>query len=154
MEVGDIKRIIKEGEKLQVSADNQDFVLSYRVVGEDTPPFSEKSEGWRSYVFNYRVSVVKKCKSGDKKTSFMFYGSIADYERGDKEMTAYDLLMAFSCFLQDGLCSENGFREFCAEFGYDEDSIRALKMFNECVKSGKKARKLNIDAPAILDELR
>lgn len=38
-----------------------------------------------------------------------------------------------------------GFSNFCSEFGYDEDSRKAYKIFKACKKSLKKAEKIGID---------
>ena len=62
-----------------------------------------------------------------------------------KISTEQKLLFAFYCFLSDGEGSRYGFSEFCSEFGYDERSRKAYRIFKACEKSLKKAEKIGID---------
>lgn len=43
---------------------------------------------------------------------------------------------------QDAQASEYGFEEFCDNFGYDNDSIKALKIYKECQKARGKFYRL------------
>ena len=147
-------REIEQGEKVKTDLNGEDITLSYKITGYDSPPSSDSKRG--ENVNNYRVSIARKCESGAgaKKTSFMFYGSINDYQKGKEKMTLFDLLWAFECFLEDGRYVKDGFDEFCDELGYDKDSLKAYRTFKACERAEKKADKLNIDAEAIISELR
>ena len=48
------------------------------------------------------------------------------------------------CLISDSSCVENctDFADFCSEFGYDEDSRKAEKAFNECCKTLKALKKI------------
>ncbi len=37
-----------------------------------------------------------------------------------------------NCLASDSSCVENDFGDFCSEFGYDEDSRKALRIFKTC----------------------
>ena len=50
--------------------------------------------------------------------------------------TAYDIL---ACLATDIYCPDN-FKDFCADYGYDEDSRNAEKMFKICDKFGRRLR--------------
>ena len=76
-----------------------------------------------------------------KKTAFEFWGSIKNPEI----KTEQELLFSFYCFLSDGECSRYGFSEFCLEFGYDEDSRKAYRIYKACQKSLKKAERIGIN---------
>ena len=76
-----------------------------------------------------------------KKTAFEFWGSIKNPEI----KTEQELLFSFYCFLSDGECSRYGFSEFCLEFGYDENSRKAYRIYKACQKSLKKAERIGIN---------
>lgn len=52
--------------------------------------------------------------------------------------TAYDLLY---CLQSDCQAAEGSFDDFCSNFGYDNDSIKALNTYNACCEGAKKLRK-------------
>lgn len=66
---------------------------------------------------------------------FDFWGSIKDAEDG-KEPTAYDIL---ACISSDAYTPET-FAEFCGEFGYEADSIKALQTFRRVSNFAKRLR--------------
>jgi hypothetical protein len=51
--------------------------------------------------------------------------------------TAYDLL---SCIRLDSSAEGQSFSQWCGDFGYDDDSISALKTYNDCLDNAKKLR--------------
>jgi len=53
-----------------------------------------------------------------------------------------DLLHAFDCFVSDAIAGKNSFEEFCSEFGYDQDSRKAHKIYKACVKSCAKLERI------------
>lgn len=65
--------------------------------------------------------------------SFDFWGSQYDKEKG-VQPSAYDIL---SCVASDSSCPDT-FKDFCAEFGYDEDSRKAEATFKRCLAFSKK----------------
>lgn len=67
---------------------------------------------------------------------FDFWSSIADAEKGIKTVTAYDVL---ACISGDMNCPET-FKDFCGDYGYEEDSIKALQTFRRCASFGKRLR--------------
>jgi hypothetical protein len=70
--------------------------------------------------------------------SFDFYASHADYLAGKTELTDSDLLGAFDCILRDAESGQESFNEFCGEFGYDNDSIKALRIWEACKETREK----------------
>lgn len=59
----------------------------------------------------------------------------------------------YSLFM-DAMAVGMSFEDFCFEFGYDNDSIRAFKTYDACVKMGKELNYLlGEDYDAISDEL-
>lgn len=63
-------------------------------------------------------------RRGDKQYKGTFGQSIAAY---DKEPTAYDILACLDCW-------EGDFSEFCSEYGYSDDSISALSIYDAVIK--------------------
>jgi hypothetical protein len=58
-----------------------------------------------------------------------------------KEPTSYDVLY---CVLGDASTIENtrGFRDWCSDLGYDEDSRKAEKIYKQCLSQTAKLKKL------------
>jgi hypothetical protein len=75
----------------------------------------------------YRVRITRKGGIG-KKLTFTFWDSISNYEDG-KEPSAYSILASIA---SDQTCPDT-FQEFCAEYGYSDDSIKARRMFKLCL---------------------
>lgn len=46
------------------------------------------------------------------------------------------------CISMDCQVGEMGFEEFCSEFGYDSDSRKAYKMWEDCKENQKKMKKI------------
>lgn len=72
---------------------------------------------------------LKRCESYDPNVT-MRSESIEQYKEEIKRLhpTPYDVL---SCISGDVHCPDT-FEDFCAEFGYDTDSIKALQTFRRC----------------------
>lgn len=69
------------------------------------------------------------------RATFDFYGSHQDYTNGQTEMNESELKHALYCFVSDACSAKNSFEDFCSEFGYDEDSRKAEKIYKACEKS-------------------
>lgn len=78
-----------------------------------------------------RVSVMN-CKTR-KRFSFDFWGSIIDPNAEDGN----GAISAISCYASDGLAFRNSrnLLDFCNEFGYNEDSRKAEKIYKACEKA-------------------
>ena len=46
------------------------------------------------------------------------------------------------CLLNDALCGQDTFEDFCCNYGYDTDSRKALKLYLSCQTAEKDLRKL------------
>ena len=55
-----------------------------------------------------------------------------------------------NCLVLDYLVSKDDFDDFCANLGYDNDSIKSLNIYNYCRKNAKKLKKIidNLDDAA------
>ena len=81
-----------------------------------------------------RVSVMN-CKTR-KRFSFDFWGSIVDPNAEDGD----GAISAISCYASDGMAfrSSVNLLDFCNEFGYNEDSRKAEKIYKACERADKR----------------
>lgn len=113
----------------------KNLLISARLIKSGVQFPNDKNSGLHN---KFNVS-VNNTETGDK-TSFDFYGSTNDYNNAGTEIKGEELLNAFECFISDSLAAEQDFDSFCAEFGYDNDSRTAERIYKECEKSLAKAR--------------
>lgn len=81
----------------------------------------------------YRVTI----KRGENKISFTFGDSITNTNKNEKPRL-YDIL---ACLNSDFHTPET-FKDFCNEYGYNKDSIKANKLFKLCSKQSQKLKKI------------
>jgi len=108
----------------------KDLTISSVFKGDKKVPWGT-TDNWN----NHKIT-VKNNVTG-KKVSFEFWASIAKPDINEED----DLKSALSCFLNDGFYADN-FEDFCSNFGYDNDSIKALKLFKACQRQSAKAFKI------------
>lgn len=95
---------------------------------------------------NHKVTVTHNKKS----FSFDFWGSIVNPEISNDQESVF----AFYCALSDGLSAKDSFSGFCSEFGYDEDSRNAERIYKSCEKSLKKiGRVFKCDLYELINEI-
>lgn len=116
--------------------------IKFRATLADSKPAPWRDEGavHGSSGHHYRVTLSKGergqgVKFGQRVT-FDFWGSHADFTAGVREVTPYDVL---ACISGDTHCAET-FSDFCADYGEDEDSIKALQTFRRCSAFAKRLR--------------
>lgn len=90
-----------------------------------------KEAPWQPAGHHYVVTLQRT----GKRLSFDFWGSSADKCKG-VDPTAYDVL---ACISSDVHCPET-FADFCADYGYDEDSRKAEQTFRKCSAFAKRLR--------------
>lgn len=117
--------------------------IKFRATLSDskTPAWSDNGK----HGHHYRVT-LSKGKAGTAehtgnvcsaaRLTFDFWGSIADAEKGIKTVSPYDVL---ACISGDAYCPET-FADFCGEYGYESDSIKALQTFRRCSAFAKRLR--------------
>ena len=101
---------------------------------------------------NYNNHVITVINTGTKKrTRFDYWSSLANPGIVSEEA----LFEAFNCFIDDALSGIMNFEEFCGEFCYSSDSIKALKVYNACKAASKKAdRVIEEDLHEFAEDLR
>lgn len=124
----------------------KEFELKSELVGEGVKfPNSDDKDNTLHNQFKISVTLDKVNKD------FNFYGSMADYEAGKQDLTEEELKYTFKCLISDGESGNMDFEEFCGEFGYDTDSRRAEKIWNECIKSMEKLIDFGINTVELSD---
>ena len=94
--------------------------IKIRLANEKPSPWS----GWLTP--HYRVTL----SGPGGKYTLDYFASVND-GKNDIPATAYDVLACLEWFTPDS------FAEFCAEFGYDEDSRKAEKIWRACLRQSK-----------------
>jgi hypothetical protein len=107
-----------------------------------TPPWpvTNREVHKKNHGHHFRV-MISKGKRGQgvkfgQRVAFDFWASLADMDKGIKTVTPYDVL---ACISGDVNCPET-FADFCAEYGYDEDSRSAEKIFKNAATFGRRLR--------------
>ena len=103
-----------------------------RAKTQITPPWNNPGE--RSGL-RYWITIARAGQGTRARLSFPFWDSIAAREAGT-EPRAYDVL---SCISGDIFTPET-FGEFCAEYGYDEDSRKGFAAFKRCDRFARRLR--------------
>lgn len=120
------------------------FGIKFRATLSDIKPAP-----WEPAGHHYRVTLSRNRITRDQvggnwdnglktptRIVFDFWGSIADAKSGKLTVDAYDVL---ACISGDVNCPES-FEDFCSEYGYDRDSIKALQSFRRCSAFAKRLR--------------
>ena len=110
----------------------------------DKIDFSIKSDGFKPYFEDDkepRNCYIVTLKYNGKKISFTYGDSIANSEAGLKPKKNVLLEIVTSDFY---INKENypSYEDFAPEFGYDVDSIKGLRTYENCMKQGEKLQKL------------
>jgi hypothetical protein len=115
-----------------------DLTVSYKLVDVVNGfPFVEKDKSPR---YHYKITV----KRDSSRRMFDYYSSINDYQNGKKELEENDLKFALECILSDAIAGLDTFSNFCSEFGYDENSRNAEKVWKACKRSSAKLLSLGL----------
>lgn len=132
---------------------DMDFGLSATLTGEGVP-FPNADEKDRTIHNEYRVVVTRYIGGGDKvQRSFKYYDSQHNLEAGKRELGKANIELAFRSFIDDAILGTLTFETFCRDLGYNSDSRRALKIYNECRRSSSKASDLKISGSELIDVL-
>jgi len=120
-----------------------DHGLKFRATLADSKP--APWEDSRAYFPHFRIT-ISKGKPGKSdytgniraaaRLTFDFWGSINDGQKPQPVATAYSVL---ACISSDATTPDS-FADFCAEFGENEDSRKALQQFRRCDRFAKRLR--------------
>lgn len=107
-------------------------IFTLTISAGDGVPTTEGTTGdHRGEHCAYDVTVLNETTRDT--VTFTYHASIADYEAGKTQLIGDDLLYAFWSFVQDATAGEQSHADFCADYGYDEDSRAAHATWGACV---------------------
>lgn len=89
----------------------------------------DQLDDWQRQAKQYRVTLEYKGRR-------MFL----DFFMGQGNKKGPDAAGVMSCLLSDSTAIDQTFEDWCADMGYDEDSRKAEKIYQECRKSGAKLK--------------
>jgi hypothetical protein len=113
----------------------EDFLKETRTTFEVVKTVPQKSPLWCKDGENHGIHYAVTLKNERYSYTFDYWGSISDAEYAAKP-NAYDVL---SCL--DVLYSDT-FEDFCADFDYDVDSIKAEKTYIAMQEQDRALRRL------------
>lgn len=104
---------------------------TFGIILKSKPLGLSTVNDWQAYRFKVTLSKDKSYGYGDAFTT--------DYSMGtghakDSQAPMPQLAEVLYSLQSDAQAGEHGFDEFCADLGYDSDSIKALKIHKACVK--------------------
>jgi len=130
-----METLLEKGlKKVKIKLNDRNFYLS-QGKAEDF-----KHENKKDYVYRTRIYV----EYNGHKTSFLFHGSINDYQNQKAYSDKSQFPFLLYCFLSDSHSGCMSFDDFCNEFGYDANSRKAEKVHKDCIKSMEKMEKIGI----------
>ena len=88
----------------------------------------DMDDEWKKEANKWQVKLVYFDK--EHVTNFYIGSGLVDEMGRPKKPTKKDIL--YSMIMDD--VSDMNFNDFCDNFGYDKDSIKALKIYNACLK--------------------
>ena len=116
-----------------MKTDYKNFTVSASFTGSKKAPWAGGPENWNHHTVTVKNNLTRE------KTSFDFWASIAS----PRIKTEYDLLNALYCFVSAALDGEECFSDFCAEYGYNEDSRTAEKVWRACRRAAEKWKRVS-----------
>lgn len=111
-------------------------VMSSRLVDGDYQFNGDDSRFYHHYRFQVRVQFNKKVRY------FSYWTSYNDWRNGKEKLDESDYMNALNCVLSDSYAAQGSFKDFCSEFGYSDDSIKALNTYKECKRLYERLNKL------------
>lgn len=103
--------------------------IGYEVeYGAEKNPHFKDSDGWTCTLYY-----------DDRYLEVPFYMGKGHHGEEPKMIDVLD------CLFSDSNAYEMDFDEWCSEYGYDNDSIRALRTFEQCKETGRKLRELFVE---------
>jgi hypothetical protein len=102
----------------------------------EVPDLDARKHGHHYRVTLYSVCAPDRGNHDTRRIVFDFWSSIKDAEDGIKTVSPYSVL---ACISGEAYTPET-FADFCGEYGYEEDSIKALQTFRRCSAFAKRLR--------------
>lgn len=125
----------------------KNFKINARFQGFET------NENWKDREERGKFWVYVTNMDTKEKARFTFWDSLRNTERG-VVLDGDELLTAFYFFVSDAMAGAESFHDFCGDFGYNEDSRSAYRIYTACKRAFKSwARVSGMDESATCDFL-
>lgn len=134
--------------------DKKDMVEEFKVIikhGEKKTDFKFYNSIMERKISQYlkELGYVKYNNALFKSWMRRFHWDGYDKIKNREDLIKKRIYYLFSSILGSVACDYNtdlsSFKEFCGNFGYDEDSRRAKKIYNLCQEQQEKLRSLNLN---------
>jgi len=112
--------------KVSLKKDGKDILTTDYMAGCGHCPSYQQKESYES-----RQAVKLECESGFEARETWSSGN---YIPDKKKPILPELENVVWCFLLDSEVIDYDFKDWCANFGYDEDSIKANNIYKECME--------------------
>lgn len=93
-------------------------------------------------IYNHHFRFEISASYNGEITCFRYATSHTDWEKRKVNLGKSDYKNALNCALSDSYAAQGSFENFCSEFGYSTDSIKALAMYKECKRVAERLNKL------------
>lgn len=114
------------------------FLEETKTTMQITVANPQLKPNWIKENEKHGIDYVVTLKNDRHRYTFHFWDSIANKEKEIKP-TEYDVIVSLN-LLQGN--EDIDFNDFCAEFGYDNDSRMAEKIWIDCIEQNKQLRLL------------
>ena len=91
------------------------------------PSAGTTTEKWDAKRYKHTVTI----KANGTSKRFSFYGSVAEYEKGQDRISEDDLIYVLDCIISDAIYGSYSCEEFFDELGY-ENSCEGIKAYRGC----------------------
>lgn len=113
-------------------------------------PLKSKSADWKETADHWHITFFH---DGGSFTTDYYTGSGHRKQKHGRDFAVKpDIKDVIYSLFMDSSAEHENFNDWCANFGYSDDSISALNIYKECLESGRKLRKLGLPR-AYLEEL-
>lgn len=118
--------------------------LTSKLVGT-VQGFPLTSDKYPHYKFNFTI------KGYYGSSSFSYYGSYNDYQKGKNSLDDQDLIFAFDSVLGDAIAGSYSYEDFISEFGYDPEDRNSKKIYKAVQNALDKIMKLRLSLDEIFE---
>jgi hypothetical protein len=124
----------------QILAHIYGMTFAARYIGKRKRP-QDDGKDWECYEWECSFS-----KPNTKPILFPYYMGLAHatkpkYQSAEPKPIAPHAADVLQSLILDGEAVNESFLDWCANYGYSDDSIKALNTYNECCKTGEILRK-------------
>jgi len=137
--------------KVEFEINGKKLTIKSKWVGERKGFPSDDKDTLEHNIFN--ITISRKVNGKTIRRQFRFYDSYQNYLDGKRELSKEDTLFAFRCIIEDALAGNDSFDEFCSNLGYSNDSLKAFRIYKECIKTFRKLQDLGINQEDLYDIL-